>query len=181
MSSRHRPEPEDRLRAVEEADLRSLLSWRNSDDVRRFMFTSRVIEWDEHCAWYSRCKAEDGRQLLIFEADGIDCGFMNLGGIRPGGVADWGFFVAPGAPRGTGMRMGTATLDHVFNDHGAHKLCGQAIGNNDRSVRFHKRLGFRQEGVLREQHFCDAAYHDVICFGLLVSEYRSLVHEEDEK
>src|SRR3546814_11925342 len=99
--------------------------------------------------------AENGCELLIMEADGGGRGFMNLSVLRRGGVAEWGFFVAPGAPRGTGMRMGEATLGHVFNEQGAHKLCGQAISNNDRPVRFHHRLGFRPEGVLREQHLSD--------------------------
>lgn len=181
MSSARESAVNDRLRIVEESDLRLLLSWRNDVDVRRFMFTNQVIGWDEHCAWYRRCMAENGRQLLIFEADGVGRGFMNLSGLRRGGVAEWGFFLAPGAPRGTGMRMGAATLGHVFNEQGAHKLCGQAISNNDRSVRFHHRLGFRQEGVLREQHLSDGTYVDVICFGLLVSEFRSSTLEKDEQ
>src|SRR3546814_20130153 len=77
--------------------------------------------------------AENGCELLIMEADGVGRGFINLSGLRRGGVAEWGFFVAPGAPRGTGMRMGEATLGHVLNEQGAHKLCGEAISNNDRS------------------------------------------------
>lgn len=180
MSSAHESAAIGRLRVVEEADLRLLLSWRNDVDVRRFMFTSREIEWDEHCAWYRRCMAEAGRQLLIFEADGVGCGFMNLSGIGRGRVADWGFFVAPGAPRGTGLRMGAATLNRVFNQYGVHKLCGQAISNNDRSVRFHRRLGFRQEDVLRDQHLCDGTHVDIICFGLLASKFRSSAIEKDE-
>src|SRR3546814_9902734 len=61
MSSARESAVNDRLRIVEESDLRLLLSWRNDVDVRRFMFTNQVIGWDEHCAWYRRCMAENGR------------------------------------------------------------------------------------------------------------------------
>jgi UDP-4-amino-4,6-dideoxy-N-acetyl-beta-L-altrosamine N-acetyltransferase len=52
-----------------------------------------------------------------------------------------------------------------------HKLCGQALAFNERSIRFHQNLGFRREGVLRQQHFDGEQYHDVVCFGLLASEW----------
>src|SRR3546814_15776940 len=54
MSSARESAVNDRLRIVEESDLRLLLSWRNDVDVRRFMFTNQMIGWDEHCAWYRR-------------------------------------------------------------------------------------------------------------------------------
>ncbi|HEY0596053.1 UDP-4-amino-4,6-dideoxy-N-acetyl-beta-L-altrosamine N-acetyltransferase [Sphingopyxis sp.] len=180
MASPHEKTAGGRLRPVGEEDLRELLSWRNHPDVRRFMFTSREIEWEEHCRWFTRCLAEPGRHLLIYEAGGVDLGFVNLSGVHAGGIAEWGFFLVPGAPRGSGMRLGAATLDHVFGERHAHKLCGQAIANNDRSIAFHQRLGFRQEGVLRDQHFDGANYLDVICFGLLAQELSAAAKEEDD-
>src|SRR3546814_14086517 len=105
------------------------------------MFTNQVIGWDEHCAWYRRCMADNGRQLLIFEADGVGRGFMNLSGLGRGGVAGWGFFVAPGAPRGTGMRLGEATLGHAFNEYGPQTLFAHALHNKHRSERLKQRRG----------------------------------------
>jgi RimJ/RimL family protein N-acetyltransferase len=55
---------------------------------------------------------------------------------------------------------------------GMYKLSGETLGHNERSIRLHRFLGFKEEGVLREQHFDGTAYRDIICFGLLEREWR---------
>jgi UDP-4-amino-4,6-dideoxy-N-acetyl-beta-L-altrosamine N-acetyltransferase len=161
----------DRVRRVTAEDLHQLLGWRNHPDVRSFMFTSREIPWEEHVAWFERCEAETKRHLLMFEAEGVPSGFVNLHEVRAGGISDWGFFVAPGSPRGTGTRLGKAALNYAFHICGLHKVCGQALAYNDRSITFHRRLGFKEEGMLRDQFFDGGAYIDVVTFGLLANEY----------
>lgn len=100
-------------------------------------------------------------------------GFINIHQIAAGGIADWGFYAAPDAPKGTGKQLGQAALQYAFSVVGAHKLCAQALHFNERSVRFHLNLGFQQEGTLRDQHFDGQNYHDVVCFGLLASEWQA--------
>jgi UDP-4-amino-4,6-dideoxy-N-acetyl-beta-L-altrosamine N-acetyltransferase len=161
----------DRVRPMSEADLEFVLSWRNHPQVRRHMFTRHVIDLDEHRAWFMRSVADPRRQLLIYERDGLPCGFVSLiQGIHPN-VADWGFYAAPDAPAGTGRGMGRAALDHAFGLLGLHKVCGQALETNQQSISFHLALGFHEEGRLREQHFDGQRYQAVICFGLLASEW----------
>ena len=154
-------------------DLEQVLSWRNHPEVRRFMYTSHVITPDEHANWFERTRNQEGVWLLIYELEGIPRGFVNLSGTRSPQVADWGFYLAPDSESGTGRALGLAALDYAFHDLGLHKVCGQALGFNKRSIRFHEKLGFVQEGLLREQHFDGEHYHDVLCFGLLASEWQS--------
>ncbi len=47
------------------------------------------------------------------------------------------------------------------------------LASNTASLAFHRRLGFTEEGVLRQQHRgADGAhYHDVHCFGLLRADW----------
>src|SRR3546814_17264973 len=97
MSSARESAVNDRLRIVEESDLRRLLSWRNDVDVRRFMFTNSVIGCAEHCALYRRCMAANGRQLLIFQAGGAGRGLLISPVLRWGGAGRWGFLCWPGA------------------------------------------------------------------------------------
>lgn len=154
-------------------DLELVLNWRNHEDVRRYMYSQHEIGLIEHTAWYERAVRDTSRHLLVFEVDGVAMGFINLHQIAPAGVADWGFYVAPDAPKGTGRKLGQAALQYAFDDVGLHKLCGQALAYNERSINFHRNLGFVQEGVLREQHFDGQHYHDVVCFGLLAAEQQT--------
>lgn len=169
------------LRPLAEADLDMLLDWRNSEEVRRFMYSSHPIAHDEHRRWFEAIRKDQRRHPLIFEREGVPSGFVNLGPVQAGGIADWGFYAAPGAPRGTGRMLGTAALTHAFDDLALHKVCGEALGFNEASRRFHLSLGFRQEGVLVEQHFDGKAYHDVVRFGMTVVQWQAFTHEKNHE
>ena len=160
-----------RVRPMTHADLEAVLAWRNHPAVRGYMYTRREIGLDEHARWFERVSADAARHLLVFERDGIPQGFVQFHRTAPGEIAEWGFYAAPDAPAGTGRLLGQCALDHAFGFLALHKVCGQALAFNEKSVRFHLRLGFRQEGVLREQHFDGREYHDIVCFGLLAAEW----------
>jgi UDP-4-amino-4,6-dideoxy-N-acetyl-beta-L-altrosamine N-acetyltransferase len=162
----------DRLRPMSSADLATVLHWRNHPDVRQYMFDQHEIGLDEHRQWFERQSSDPGRALLIYEAGGVPSGFVALTrGRRNPLVADWGFYAAPGAPKGTGRALGVLALSHAFGSMALHKVCGQAIASNRRSIDLHLALGFRQEGLLRDQHFDGRHHHAVVCFGLLVHEW----------
>ena len=159
------------IRRMTEADLELVLTWRNNPDVRRYMYTGHEITLQEHMAWFSKVSKDSKRHLLIYEDGSVPLGFINIHEIASGGIADWGFYAAPSSPKGTGCSLGNAALRYVFSEVGFYKLCGQVIAFNERSIKFHQKLGFLQEGVLRQQHFDGLEYHDVHCFGLLAREW----------
>lgn len=162
-----------RLRPMQSQDLERVLAWRNHPEVRRHMYTQRLITLEEHRAWFERARQAPQRHLLIYEQDGEPLGFVNLNVVdTAAGRADWGFYLAPEAPRGSGQGLGQCTLTYAFTTLKLHKLCGEVLADNTRSQRFHERLGFRREATHRD-HFHDGnTYHDVIGFGLLAEEWR---------
>lgn len=160
-----------RVRPMGAADLERVLAWRNHPDIRRYMYTKHEISLDEHTRWFEKASEDPERYLLVYDGVSMPLGFINIHQIAPGGIADWGFYTAPDAPKGTGRLLGQAALQYAFINLGLHKICGQALTYNERSIRFHQKLGFQQEGVLRQQHFDGQHHHDVVCFGLLASEW----------
>jgi UDP-4-amino-4,6-dideoxy-N-acetyl-beta-L-altrosamine N-acetyltransferase len=154
-------------------DLARVLAWRNHPDVCQYMYTQNEISLDEHLRWFELSLQDARKHLLIFEFNDQPLGFVNFNELDGGGIADWGFYAAPDAPKGIGRRLGQAALDHAFNKLKLHKICGQALAHNERSSRFHQNLGFQQEGILREQHYDGERYQNVICFGLLSCEWQS--------
>ncbi len=152
-------------------DLELVLAWRNHEDVRRYMYTQNTIKLADHTLWFEKGSQDTNRYLLVFEYDNIPLGFINIYKIGPGGIAEWGFYAAPDAPRGTGRKLGEAALRYAFDEAAVHKICGQALWYNERSIKFHLSLGFQQEGILRSHHFDGELYHDVVCFGLFASQW----------
>lgn len=162
-----------KLRLMTEADLEQVLQWRNHPDIRRYMYTSLEIHSDEHHRWFADASVNPAIDLLIYEQDEKALGFVNITRTRCPEVADWGFYLAPNASKGSGRKLGKLTLNYAFVQMELHKVCGQALGFNERSIAFHKSLGFTEEGCLREQHFDGSQPHDVVCFGLLNREWQA--------
>lgn len=164
--------PSSRMRPMAHDDLARVLAWRNAPQVRRYMYTQHEITLDEHQRWFASAQHDPRKHLLIFEFDKLPLGFVNFTEIEAGGIADWGFYASPEAPRGSGRQLGLAALNHAFAELKLHKVCGKALAHNERSIRMHQSLGFRQEGTLIDQHFDGERYHHVICFGLLSHEWQ---------
>ena len=160
------------LRALKMQDLPMVLAWRNHPTVRQWMFTQHEITLEEHIRWFESASQDARKHLLIFELNGAPQGCVNLNLDKLGKIADWGFYIAPDAVKGTGRLLGDAALRHSFEILGLHKLCGQVINHNQKSINFHLRLGFTNEGILHQQHFDGQQFADVYLFGMLASDWQ---------
>lgn len=161
------------IRPLSEDDLVTVLTWRNHPEVRRYMLTQHEIGLAEHRNWFAKVSLDTSRRLLIVEEAKQAIGYVQFSQVAEGGIADWGFYARPDAPKGTGRKLGTMALNHAFGCLKLHKVCGQAIASNQASIAFHRRLGFMLEGVLRDQHCVDGSYHSLHCFGMLASEWQA--------
>ncbi|BBH32119.1 UDP-4-amino-4,6-dideoxy-N-acetyl-beta-L-altrosamine N-acetyltransferase [Pseudomonas sp. St290] len=159
------------IRKMTTSDLGCVLAWRNHPEIRRYMYTQHEIGFAEHSAWFEKASLDTRKHLLIFEMNGLPQGYINITTLNSGGIADWGFYIAPEAIKGTGRQLGQMALTYAFETIGLHKVCGQALAFNERSIKFHRGLGFQQEGILRDQYHDGKNYHAVICFGLISHEW----------
>lgn len=157
----------EHIRPLRKSDLEAVLEWRNHPDVRQYMYTTHEITWQEHLSWFNSNQKSGRHHLLIYETNETPRGFIKFTPKTCGNVCDWGFYLSPDAERGTGQALGRAALNYGFDKLGLHKVCGEALGFNERSRRFHTKLGFIEEGYHVEQHFDGNKYHDVVSFGLL--------------
>lgn len=164
---------ENRIRPLTEADLPQVLNWRNHPDIRRFMYSTHEITPEEHVRWYQAVSQSPKHTALIYENNQTPLGFVSFTTKTCAQVADWGFYLAPQAGKGTGYQLGKTALTYAFNELNLHKVCGEALSFNDKSIRFHQKLGFKQEGLHKEQYFDGEIYHDVLSFGLLGAQWNN--------
>ena len=64
-----------------------------------------------------------------------------------------------------------AMLSFGFEDYGLNRITANVIKDNAASIKVLQKLGFVQEGILRESLYKNGQYHDLICFSILKSEY----------
>ena len=143
------------------------------------MLTQHEISLEEHRNWFARVKEDKTRQQLIVMDAGSPIGFVQFSSISQGGIADWGFYARPDAPKGSGTKLGQAALAHAFETLGLHKVCGQAIDINLASIAFHQKLGFTEEGRLREQERIGKNYYTLFCFGLLAKDWQENNYKQE--
>lgn len=164
-----------RLREVELNDLSMIRNWRNHSEINRFMFSQETIKDSEHRNWFELSQINPLRSLYVYEENELASGFLQLQKKSlDSDVYEWGFYTDPQSKRGAGTRMTVFALNKVFTDLGAHKVFGKVLAFNQPSIQLHQKLGFVQEGVLREHHFLNDQYHDVHCFGLLKTDWNAV-------
>jgi UDP-4-amino-4,6-dideoxy-N-acetyl-beta-L-altrosamine N-acetyltransferase len=164
------------LRPMTRDDLPLVMRWRNRPRIRDVMFARHEIGWDEHVAWFERVASSPASRQMIFEIAGRPVGVVGLDGIGgPDGVATWGFYLGEtDRPRGSGARMLALALDMAFTEMGVRKMCSEVLAFNEASIETHARLGFKREGLLREQRIREDQSGDVVLFALFADEWATL-------
>ena len=139
------------LRSMTDDDLNMVFRWRNSEQVRPFMYTTHEISEREHLAWWARVKDDPAKCYLVFEVDGRPIGLSNIVAIDPlHGTASWGFYIGEEwAPKGSGGRLGILALDKAFDGLGlsliSERKCSAAT--TMRAAAFMREWGFRRRAA----------------------------------
>ena len=76
--------------------------------------------------------------------------------------------------KGYGTEAGRLLLDYVFTRLRFHRVSIGVVGFNERALRFWKGLGFKKEGVHRDEYYCDNEFSDFVMMSTLEDEFRKL-------
>lgn len=135
---------ETELRLLQAEDLQQVLLWRNSERIRKSMFTSHQISWAEHVIWFERLQHRTDQAVLLFLYKGEGLGIINFTKIDKGACCcEWGFYIGPeGALPGSGTAMGLLGLDYAFAALNLVTIYGRCFVTNLASICYHEKLGF---------------------------------------
>ena len=164
---------DDFLRPLDLGDLDLIRAWRNSERVRCVSFSTDIIDDQAHSAWFAKISADPDREAWIaVDGDGHPFGFVQFSGHLADGIVEWGFYVDATAGRGLGKRLASLALAYAFGKRSWHRVEGRVRATNEASQGFHLRLGFEQEGRLRQKHITTDGYEDVLIFGILSNDWK---------
>lgn len=142
--------PFARLQVMTQADLNLVLAWRNHPRVRYHMYTQDEISFDEHVSWFERASVDPNRSMFILKIDDESLGYVTFY-CDDTGDADWGFYLAPEAPKGTGKVLGVTATNYAFEVLGLKRLWGEVLPDNHSSQNFHTKQGFVLEEILLDK------------------------------
>jgi diamine N-acetyltransferase len=169
-----------KLRPLEEADLPLLAEWRNQPEVWARFFNKFPISFSGQRDWYKALLEERRKLLLIIEAIESSkpigtIGFDNIDSINQ--RAEYGnLLIGHDESRHLGFATEASILllSYGFDRLNLNRVFLHVLADNVKTVNLYKRLGFREEGLLREAIFDQGKYKDVVVMGILRREYRSL-------
>lgn len=164
------------LRPMEVEDQDRILAWRNSADVRPYLYADHVISPAEHAAWFAGLEGDETRRYWIIEMDGAPVGIANIYDIdRRNARCAWAFYLADPRVRGAGVGSYVEywMLEYVFEGLHLAKLWCEVLASNEAFWKLHETFGFTIEARFRGHVAKGGKRVDVLGLGMLAADWRA--------
>jgi len=167
------------LRRLEMSDLDSIMEWINDPDVtKNFAGMSSKITRDQEAAFLEKMADSDTDRLYaVVDRKGHYLGNAGIHKIYwPARNGRVGIVLGARGARGRGYGQQTLKLlsAQAFLELDLHKLWLVHYSTNARMAHIATKLGFIEEGRLREEYFHAGEYHDMVRYGLLEQDFATL-------
>lgn len=188
MSEPQRPTLTDgvvRLRAPRPADVRARMKLGNTPEIHHMFGADpdKVDQMTRHHAetWYQAQAAEPLAWVIEHKR-------RMIGALRLHSVSAWdaranlaiGILDPKLLGRGIGTRAAHLIVAHAFGALGLHRLGVRVLDYNARAVACFRKVGFADEGRVREASRVAGQWHDDILMGLLHTEYTPAVYDAED-
>jgi len=168
------------LRPLAEADVDHIMTWVNDPDVvgNLAAFGGEPFSRDDELAWIRRTIASSA-DVVFSVIDADTDRYLGQIGIHQiharSRVGRLGVVIASRGDMGKGHGSDAirAVLDLGFGPIGLHKLWVMMFAHNTRTRGICQRLGFLEEGVLREEYFHAGRWYDMVRLSLLAREWET--------
>lgn len=153
--------------------LELIYRWRNQEFIRKVMYNSDPLKWNNHVKWFNSFLQNEQKYLKILYYGGVPYGLANFQVTDVNAnVGTWGFYIGDErAPKGMGTILAYKMLEYLFEKLNIRKVCAEVIDYNEISLHFHKKIGFVQEGILRKHILKNGNYCDVYIFSIFKEEW----------
>lgn len=162
------------LKPMCENDLLQVLEWRNSKRVRESMYTNTLISLAQHKKWFEDCQQRVDRKNFIAYFNQIPVGVVNITDIdNDNETCSWSIYRGQeSCPKQTGYKIGMSALEYIFNSLKSRKVFIDVLGNNLVSICFHKKLGFKVEGIFKNQIIRENNTIDVVRMAIFKKDFK---------
>jgi RimJ/RimL family protein N-acetyltransferase len=170
------------IRALEKEDLDLLVEWRNDPQIAKGFFNTFPLTHAGQARWFDQY-LECGNELLFIIEDEQRTPIGTIGFSQidfKNQRAELGRLLI-GSQSHTGKGYAKHAVlwaeDFGFDELNLNRIFLRVLADNVRAVELYKRCGFRQEGLLRMDHFSQGRWHDVLIMGVLREERRRYKEE----
>lgn len=160
------------IRLLDEDDEDDIVRWRNQKDVLDNLFSYKGVTVSQHRIWYDKYSSDDTRIefIMISKDNGFKIGTIGLSSIDyKNQKAEFGILIGERQERGKGLayEASNAVLNYAISELNLHKIKLEVFSDNILAIKLYTKLGFKEEGILRQEIFKKAAFKDVTIMALL--------------
>ena len=171
------------LRPVQRADISYFLQWFNDPDVTQYLqmyLPMNEMAEQKFIEELGTVRAMTDAFFVIEAINGdksIPIGSMSLHGINSKDHnATFGIAIGDKHywSKGYGTEAARLIIRYGFDQLNLHRISSSAWSFNERSIKLHFKVGFKEEGRRREAIFKNGAYIDEVIFGLLREDWKKM-------
>ena len=171
-----------KFKKLDDEHLEKVRNWRNSPEIKKYMYTEPEITPEQQKKWYNKIKKDDSKKYWVVNVDGEDIGLVCIFDIdRLNKRCYWGYYIGEPSARGKGIgkQIELNVLKYVFEKMNLNKLCCEVLEVNEKVVMIHEKYGSRIEGVLREHIHKNGTFHNVVVMSILSKEWGMIKDKYD--
>lgn len=165
-----------RLREIKISDTQLMLKWRNSKAVKINLFSQEELTEQQHLWWLENKVATGECLQYIIELvePCLPIGTVFIKNIdTANNKGEFGIFIGDDFARGKGY--GTIAtrliLKHSFEVLKLNRVYLSVLDNNKSAVRSYEKVGFKKEGLLRQDYIREGMKYDVVIMGITADMY----------
>jgi RimJ/RimL family protein N-acetyltransferase len=164
------------LRILEYSDIETTQKWINDPEISDIMGYLPTKPLKQQEAWYSSIISDSSRYIF---AICLNSSQEHIGNVALSNIdyisrnTQLSIFIYASKHRGLGYgREATElALEFAFNRLNMHKVYLRTSPHFSNAISMYKKIGFTQEGLLREHYYSNGKYIDKIIFSILRNEY----------
>jgi UDP-4-amino-4,6-dideoxy-N-acetyl-beta-L-altrosamine N-acetyltransferase len=164
------------LRPLQQSDAANFVKWLNHPDIQRLTLRIRPLTLEEEADYMERMRQSTTDVALVIALKVNDLpigmtGFRQIDwssrhacfGIVIGETEHWG--------QGYGTDVTRLIVQYAFDTLNLNRVWLQVCEYNQRGIRCYERVGFRKEGLLRQEYYREGRYWDTLVMAVLREDW----------
>lgn len=166
------------LRPIEMRDTQKIVEWRNASAVNQYFIDRSLLTAATHRKWLETRVFTGQVAQFIIQVDEYSVGSVYLRDIDlMNRKAEYGIFIGEkdAQNRGVGTKAGLLCLQYGFEILGLNRIFLRVFADNHRAIRSYEKMGFRQEGLFRQDIYRDIQFYDMLYMAILYQDWKEKI------
>ena len=164
------------LRLFDEKDVPLRVKWMNDPEIREMLNAPYPVSEQSTKKWLASVLEDSARIDFAICMKETDCvigytGFRNIDLINNKAESYTGLGETKYWGKGYAKESKIAALSYIFKKYNLNKVYALIWSKHTRSIEMNKRIGYRVDGVLREDLYSNGEYRDMVIMSLLRDEF----------